>query len=75
MICNCAQHCPDSPYHDASCCGTLDCQCWCHGRWKVDYMRNGRERTASFHEQESAMRFADMHMGLVRPPGKRKEGA
>ena len=44
-VCNCAQHCPESPYHERACCTRVWCDCWCH-----EPGGGGRQRTE--HEQK-----------------------
>lgn len=65
-ICTCAMHCPESGYHERACCSRLDCDCWCHGLFRVDYKdRDGRERFQRFHHECDAATFADRNSGLL----------
>lgn len=66
-MCTCAVHCPENPYHESACCHQLDCDCVCHGLFKVEYLdHQGRERFARFKTESQALIFADRNMGLLK---------
>lgn len=67
MMCTCAVHCPERPYHERACCDQLDCDCWCHGPIRVEFTdREGRKRFSRFHSKEKADEFASNAMKAYR---------